>query len=44
MNVALVEITRMARQKGKREASQIAGIGAVVNSSSPAVFALRGTM
>ena len=36
MNVALVEITRMARQKGKREASQIAGIGAAVNSSSPA--------
>ena len=36
MNVALVEITRMARQKGKQEASQIAGIGAAVNSSSPA--------
>ena len=36
MNIALVEIKRMARTKGKEEASQIAGIGSTVNKMTAA--------
>jgi hypothetical protein len=36
MNVALVEIKKMARSRGKQEASQIAGIGSTINKMTPA--------
>lgn len=36
MNIALVEIKRMARTKGKEEAAQIAGIGSTVNKMTAA--------